>query len=251
MASGSRAIAVLDVDGTLTPSMLGIELLRTLNQDGACQATDVSALNALVDRSRTERGTSSARTIAAANDGFAAVLAGLPATHVADAARRTWRRVEGDLFPFVPGLLATLRAHGLHIVLLSGSPHEVIQAMADRLGVRTCQGAVMAAPGGVYDGRVQLPTGVPGVKRRTLRTLLRGHRVDAARSYALGNSAADAQVLHLVGIPMAFEPDQRLRARAERAAWPITNRHSVVACTQAALRRAGPAHDTKGKVNEC
>ncbi|MER6045936.1 haloacid dehalogenase-like hydrolase [Streptomyces sp. NPDC001793] len=251
MPSGTRAIAVLDVDGTLTPSMLGIELLRTLSQDGACQATDVSALNALVERSRTERGSSSARTIAAANNGFAAVLAGLSATHVTDAARRTWHRVAGDLFPFVPDLLSTLRGHGLHLVLLSGSPHEVIQAMADHLGVHTCQGAVMAAPNGVYNGRVQLPTGVPGVKRRTLHTLLRGHRVDAARSYALGNSAADAPILQLVGVPVAFEPDQRLRVRAERAAWHITDRRSVVACTQTALRRAGHTPDGRRKVDNC
>ncbi|MFB7635588.1 HAD family hydrolase [Streptomyces sp. NPDC056149] len=235
MPTGSRAIAVLDVDGTLTPSMLGIELLRTLHGDGACQATELDALNALVDRSRSERGTSCARTIAEANHGFAAVLAGLSAARVADAARRTWCRVEADLFPFVPDLLSTLRSHGLHIVLLSGSPHEVIRVMAARLGVRACQGAVMAAPGGVYNGRVRLPTGIPGVKRRTLGTLLRGHRVDLARSYALGNSAADAQILQLVGVPVAFEPERGLRERAERAAWHIADRHSVVARTHAAL----------------
>ncbi|MEK2476031.1 MULTISPECIES: HAD family hydrolase [Streptomyces] len=246
MTAGSRGIAVLDVDGTLTPSMLGLELLRTLDQDGVCRATDRNALRILVERSRSERGTTYARTVADANAGFAAVLAGLPTAHVADAARRTWRRVEGDLFPFVPSLLSTLRGHGLHIVLLSGSPHEVIRAMAAHLGVRTCQGAVMAAPGGVYNGRVRLPTGVPGVKRRALGTLLRGHRIDFARSYALGNTDADAEILRLVGVPVAYEPDRGLRERAGRADWPIADRHSVVARTRAALhgaeQGAHPAH---------
>ncbi|MBT2488051.1 HAD family phosphatase [Streptomyces sp. ISL-96] len=235
-------VAVLDVDGTLTPSMLGLDLLQTMCEDGFCQAADVEALRILVQTGRSA-GSDMAALVVEANVGYADVLAGVPTRVVIDAAERTWTRVERDLYPFVPLLLATLRLHGLHVVLLSGSPHEMIRVLAGRLGVATYQGAEMHARADVYDGRVRLPTGVPGVKRQALNRLFRGQVIDFQRSYALGDSAADADILSLVGIPVAFEPDPVLRDLAEHRAWRIADRENVLQQTIAGITQQEPGRE--------
>jgi phosphoserine phosphatase len=65
-------------------------------------------------------------------------------------------------------------------------------------------------------------------KERLLREQFSSGSLDLARSFAIGNSPADADVLSCVGHPVAFEPEPMLAALAAERGWFIADRSTLL-----------------------
>jgi phosphoserine phosphatase len=214
---------VFDLDGTLHPDTLGVSLLEALRDDGLCDGQRAHRfLNFL-----RELGPEELRAPAAAKHAYelyAAALAGVPAADAQRLARRVWQEKRNTIFDCMRPLIAATAAHAYQIVLISGSPEEIVREVALDLSITLYQGAVFSTHNSRYDGLVAVAPGISGQKLDILTTLLAGVPVDLPRSMAIGNAAADIEILSAVGCPIAFEPSAPLRAEATRFGWLIADR---------------------------
>jgi HAD superfamily hydrolase (TIGR01490 family) len=226
--AGPRSkVAVLDVDGTLYSGALGVELLRALVERAACdveRAREVFDLVARYRRGEIDHATLSAEAYLA----YGRTLAGASVEEVQRIARSTWQQERSGLFPFVGSLVATLKHKGFTVVLISGSPNEMICEIAADVGAPHFCGALFAVKGGVYTGEASLRSGALGAKSDILKRLLEGDDVDLAASFAMGDSLADVALFQMIGKPMTFEPTPELLAVARENGWPVASRHDVL-----------------------
>jgi phosphoserine phosphatase len=228
----TRSAAVLDLDGTLYPGALGIDWLHALTDAGVCAAEAPQRVFAIVDEHR--RGVIDFQTMATrAYAAFASLLAGVEVEVAEAIARTAWQRQRGRLFAFVPELISCLHEHDYEPILISGSPIEMVELVAEELDIAVARGAVFGREAGRYTGSVDLSSGAPGEKPKILAAI--GDELVLDRCFALGNSITDARLFERVGVPLAFEPDADLLALAEAHGWRIATRDDVVACTRSLL----------------
>ncbi|MGI8559035.1 MAG: HAD-IB family hydrolase [Solirubrobacteraceae bacterium] len=118
-------------------------------------------------------------------------------------------------------LIEAHRAMDHTIVLASSATRFQLEPMARELGAAHA----LCTPVEVVDGRLTGRTaGEPlwaGGKARAIVALADEHELDLAASFAYSNGAEDVEFLAAVGRPMAVEPEDALRAEAERRGWPV------------------------------
>jgi HAD superfamily hydrolase (TIGR01490 family) len=123
-----------------------------------------------------------------------------------------------------PGTLALAQLHldaGERVWLVTATPIEMADTIAQRLGLSGALGTVAESVDGVYTGRlVGEPVHGPA-KADAVRALAEHEGLDLARCYAYSDSANDIPMLELVGRPCAINPDARLRAHARDRGWRI------------------------------
>lgn len=129
------------------------------------------------------------------------------------------------LVPAIPApVLARLKAHleaGDHVVLLSGTPDFIVDALAVELGTAAAYGAVCESRDGRYCAKPPVchPHGAAKVAA--------AHEVAAAAGLVLeegityGDSINDAHLFRAVGEAVAVMPDRRLREAAGVEDWEI------------------------------
>ncbi len=107
------------------------------------------------------------------------------------------------------------------VVLLSGTPDFLAEAVAGELGVST----VVATRCAVRKGRFSLaPLQVHRVSEEKLsaaRELCRNLGASLANASAYGNAITDLALLAACGRPVAVNPDRELAAEASRRGWEI------------------------------
>lgn len=226
--------AVLDVDGTLYPGALGVQLLRGLSRGAACNKERVEEVFSVLNRYRLEQ--INHETMATlAYEAYAGAIAGMAEVDVAGFARQTWKEERANLFPFVGELVELLKRRGFTVVLISGSPEEMIREVAAELGITERYGALFTARGGVYTGEVDRRPGALGAKSKILAEFLQQRSIDVAASFAMGDSMADLTLLQALGKPLAFEPKAELLAVARDNQWTVASRHDVMERVSALL----------------
>lgn len=124
------------------------------------------------------------------------------------------------------GTLALAHAHldaGQRVWLVSATPIEVAQVIADRLGLTGAIGTRSEIKDGVYTGRL-LGSPVHGqAKADAVQALADVEGLDLTRCSAYSDSANDIPMLSLVGNPHAINPDRKLRSYAKAHEWPVND----------------------------
>ncbi len=112
-------------------------------------------------------------------------------------------------------------ANGDEVWLVTATPNEMAEFIADRLGFTGALGTRAEIMDGVYTG--QLCGAVLHGKEKALaiRQLANEHNFDLPNSYAYSDSHHDIPLLEAVGNPRAINPDTLLQIRAIRDHWPI------------------------------
>ena len=163
------------------------------------------------------------------------LLAGHDAELVSSVAREVCDHVLAErLYPGTLAILAAHRAAGHQVWLVTATPIEVGQPIADRLGATGCLATVAERADGRYTGRlVGRPVHGPA-KATAVTELAMRLGLDLATSYAYGDSASDLAILSAVGHPCAINADPRLRRHALADGWPCYDFRSG----RRAMRRA-------------
>ncbi|MCX6550220.1 MAG: HAD-IB family hydrolase [Acidobacteria bacterium] len=124
-----------------------------------------------------------------------------------------------------PGARALLDRHRDDVrVIITATNRFVTEPIAQALGVTNLVATELEALDGRYTGR---PRGTPCFREGKVQRLgewlaERGERLaDYEQSWFYSDSMNDAPLLSLVTNPVAVHPDDRLRARAEQAGWPV------------------------------
>ncbi len=119
--------------------------------------------------------------------------------------------------------LATHRAAGDRILIISASAHFLVSAIAARLKIDEVLAIDLEQQHGCYSGRTQgvLTYREGKVQRLHAWLAAEGESLDGAYFYS--DSRNDLPLLQLVDKPHVVNPDPALRAHAEQAGWPILN----------------------------
>ncbi len=132
----------------------------------------------------------------------------------------------------VPRLIARVRPEAQRLVdlhrhagratfIVSASPVELVEPLAQALGMTAGIGTRSAIVGGVYTGELAGPFCYGAGKVEAIAELARWEGFDLGQCYAYSDSASDLPMLRAVGHPVAVNPDSRLERIAHDQGWPV------------------------------
>jgi HAD superfamily hydrolase (TIGR01490 family) len=117
-------------------------------------------------------------------------------------------------------LAAAHRERGEPVYLVSATLQEIVEGIADELGLDGAVGTLCEIVDGAYTGRA-LRACFARTKADAVRELARERQIDLERSAGYSDSHTDLPFLEAVGHPVAVNPDRELRRLAGERGWPV------------------------------
>jgi HAD superfamily hydrolase (TIGR01490 family) len=112
-------------------------------------------------------------------------------------------------------------ANGRRVYLVSAAPAEIVEPIADRLGVHEAVASVaLVDADGRYTGELVRYVYGPA-KAEVVKEIAERDGIDLAASFAYSDSATDVPMLEMVGHPVAVNPDRHLRHVAVERGWEV------------------------------
>lgn len=151
-----------------------------------------------------------------------AITRGWNQEHVASIVRETLDEVVTPIiYAEAVELIADHKAKGDLVVIVSSSPNEVVQPLAEHLGAdEAIATRARLDEHGDYTGELSFYAYGPH-KATAIRALAAREDVDLAESYAYSDSITDVPLLEAVGHPVAVNPDRELARHAREQEWEI------------------------------
>ncbi len=122
---------------------------------------------------------------------------------------------------FVAPLVADHKAAGRRLVLATGSNLATIEAFAKRLGFDDVIATKWEIESGVYTGLLDGERLLGAGKLTAVKAWVEANDIDLAESYMYSDSRYDADLLSLVGHPVAVNPDAGLAVLARLRGWTV------------------------------
>jgi HAD superfamily hydrolase (TIGR01490 family) len=127
--------------------------------------------------------------------------------------------VEPIIYAEALDLIEAHRAAGDRVYLVSASPEEIVQPLADHLGVDGAIASRAVVDGeGRYTGEMEFYAYGP-FKAEAIRDLAAHEGIDLGVSSAYSDSYTDLPMLEAVGNPVAVNPDRVLAKVARERGW--------------------------------
>jgi len=112
------------------------------------------------------------------------------------------------------------REAGRLIVIVSSSPAEIVEPLADMLRVDEWIATRPLVKDGKYTGDLEFYAYGP-FKADAMKELAERRGIDLARSFAYTDSVTDMPMLEAVGNPVVVNPDKDLRRIAQERGWAV------------------------------
>ena len=191
-----RFLVVLDVDSTLIENEV-IELLADAAGSGdEVAAITSAAMNGELDFEQSLR----ARV---------ATLAGLPESVFADVAAQI------SVTRGVPEMVAGIHAAGGRVGVVSGGFHELVDGLAESLGLDYHRANRLEVVDGVLTGGLVGPVIDAQAKADTLREWAADTGVPLAQTVAVGDGANDLPMMAITGLAVGFDAKAPVRDEAD------------------------------------
>lgn len=198
LARRAKRLVVFDVDSTLVQG----EVIEMLAERAGC-AAQVRAVTEAAMRGALDFETALRERVA--------LLAGLPASAMAAVA------AELELTPGARTTVRTLKRLGFRVGVVSGGFTQVVQPLADRLGMDFCQANELAVADGRLTGAVAGEVVDRAGKARAMRQAAEQFGIPLAQCVAVGDGANDIDMLAAAGLGIAFNAKPALREIADTA----------------------------------
>jgi len=115
------------------------------------------------------------------------------------------------------------RAAGRRVFIVSASPEEIVQPLAEHLGVdEAIASRAQLDDDGCYTGQMEFYAYGPH-KAEAMRDVAEREGIDMAASWAYSDSATDLPMLEVVGHPVAVNPDRDLLRVARERDWDVVH----------------------------
>ncbi|MEI6326682.1 MAG: haloacid dehalogenase-like hydrolase [Candidatus Roizmanbacteria bacterium] len=223
-------LAVFDVDGTLFNGNLGIEYLKMLVQKGIFKKEIGDGVYKWYDQYRSGEVEKSV-AVDEIYKLYALGMRGTTTEKAREVASETWSKIKGKMYTFAPEIVQTLKNAGYLIILLSGSPIEMVQELGQFLQIEreNMVAGTLETLDGTYSGNVTSYLGSAEQKIEALDKLIGRRPLDVnwLDSVGMGDDERDFGILGRVGFPIAICPTDELFERASRCGWTITNPDTV------------------------
>jgi phosphoserine phosphatase len=192
----ARFLVVLDVDSTLIENEV-IELL-------AAQAGSLAEVAAI-----TSRAMNGELDFEASLRSRVATLRGLPES-VFDTVRDLVTVTDG-----APAMIAGIQAAGGRVGVVSGGFHEVVDEIAESLGLNYWRANRLEVVDGVLTGQLRGPIIDAAAKAATLREWAADFGVPLAQTVAVGDGANDLAMMAITGLAVGFDAKAPVRDEAD------------------------------------
>lgn len=215
----SRVAAFFDLDKTIIASSSALAFSKPMLRHGLIsrRAALKSAYAQLVfslsgaDEDRTERMRAE----------ISAMCAGWDVAQVRAIVNETLHDIVDPLiYAEAAELIASHKARGHDVIVLSAAGEEVVHPIAAMLGVTHSVATRMEIIDGRYSGQVEFYC-YGEQKAVAAKQLASDRGYDLAACYAYTDSSTDIPLLETVGHPHAVNPDRNLRRVATERGWPI------------------------------
>jgi HAD superfamily hydrolase (TIGR01490 family) len=212
--------AFFDLDRTLIPGSANYPLAVAAFRGGHVPWRDLvkDTLNAIAfhRKGSTDEGS------AALRERILRAVAGVRQADVIHLADAIVPGIVRHVMPVSAMLLADARANGQDRIVVSASPIELVQPIADALGL---EGAVATRSelddDGCYTGHLTGEFCYGAGKVVEIEKLAAERGYDLSRSTAYSDSISDLPMMERVGSAVAVNPDRELRELAHRRGWRI------------------------------
>lgn len=129
--------------------------------------------------------------------------------------------VEPIVYAEAADLIAEHRAAGRRVFIVSASPEEIVQPLAEYLGAdEAIASRAQVDEDGRYTGEMAFYAYGP-FKAEAMQALAVAEDIDLAASYAYSDSYTDAPMLEVVGHPVVVNPDRVLLKLARERDWEV------------------------------
>lgn len=196
MTVSNRFLIVLDADSTLIEDEV-IELLA-----------DAAGSRELV-ADVTERAMRGELDFADSLRERVKTLAGLPTSVFAEVGRLIRPT------PGVHDLIAGIHAHGSRVGVVSGGFHELLDPLADTLGLDHWRANRLEVVDGHLTGGLVGPIIDAAAKAEALREWAAADQVDIRQTVAVGDGANDLEMMAVAGLSVAFNAKPRVKEEAD------------------------------------
>jgi len=196
MSQAARFLVVLDADSTLIHN----EVIELLAQEAGALPL-VAAITERAMRGELDFEQSLRERVA--------TLAGLPVSCFASVGERI-RVTDG-----VPELVAGVHEAGGEIGVVSGGFHEILDPLAERLGLDHWRANRLQARDGILTGALNGSVVDAEAKAAALREWADAAGVPPARTIAIGDGANDLRMMDVAGLSVAFNAKPRVRRHAD------------------------------------
>jgi HAD superfamily hydrolase (TIGR01490 family) len=238
--------AFFDVDNTIIRGASAFHLARALRQRGLLTGRAIAAF--AWSNLRYQLWGERSSEIEATRSRALAIINGMPVAQVLVVGEQVYDEVLAHrIFPGTKELLDRHLEQGHEVWLVSATPVEVGEQIAQKLGATGALGTVAEHRDGRYTGRLNGDLMHGAAKSEAVTALAAERGIDLARSYAYGDSINDVPLLATVGNPCAINPDRKLRAYCARRRWPVRefrDRRRAVRRSLRAASRVGAAWAT-------
>ena len=212
-----QRLVLFDLDRTLIPGSCLVPFGREVVRRGVISRRAL-ARHAVAARRFQRRGLSDER-VDAARGQLLSVLAGHDHQALAPIAAEVGSQLAETMFASARHVLDLHLAAGDFCVVLTAAPQELAEALVDAVGAHRAVGTRLEVVDGVFTGRLRGEFCHGPGKLTRLAEDVGG--VDWRRTSAYGDSASDLAVLERAAVPVAVNPDRRLRSVAEGSGWRV------------------------------
>ncbi|MET1044318.1 MAG: phosphoserine phosphatase SerB [Microbacteriaceae bacterium] len=191
----ARFLVVLDVDSTLIENEV-IELLA----EEAGSLTQVAEI--------TERAMNGELDFEASLRARVATLAGLPESVFRTAGDRV------SVTQGVPAMISAVQAAGGRVGVVSGGFHEIVDPIAEELGLNYWRANRLEVVGGLLTGELLGPVVDAEAKATTLREWADDFGIPLSQTVAVGDGANDLRMMAITGLSVGFDAKAPVRDEA-------------------------------------
>jgi len=219
-AKKKEKIAIFDIDGTIFRKNLHFELINELTWMKVFPREARDELAEVYSGWLKHEGT---------YEDYRKALVKLYSEHIKGCSKEAVLKASKLLIPFhakrtyiyAEHLMKKLREENYHLLVISGSPVEVVEEYNRQyLQFDAAFGSVYAVDEkGLYTGEASFEPSKN--KGHLVEQYLYEHKLSLKDSYGVGDTESDASFLQMVDHPIAFNPNQNLKAVAEKNNWKI------------------------------
>jgi len=219
MMRGAAGAAFFDLDRTLIAGSSAFSLAMAARSAGLVRNRQF-ARDAIAALRFKLRGADDGTTDAV-RDRILGVVAGMRHDDLMGLNATVLPRLLGKVRPEARRLVDLHRHAGRTTYIVSAAPVEIVESLAQSLGMTGGIGTRSRLVDGVYDGTLDGPFCYGPGKVTAMEGVAEWDGLDLERCYAYSDSASDLPMLEAVGHPVAVNPDARLARHAAANGWPV------------------------------
>lgn len=222
-----RPFAVFDIDGTLIRWQLYHAIADALAKKGLIDTQTYRTIrDARMLWKRRAHDESFKDYEKRLVQGYEALLTKLSVEQFEAAATEVFEEYKDQVYTYTRELIRDLKAKGYLLFAISGSQIEIVGKIAGHYGFDDFVGSLYERKNGGFTGRVSAQR---FGKHLILQEFIEKHQAALRGSIAVGDSEGDISMMEVVERPIAFNPEKKLLAHAQKAGWDVVlERKNVV-----------------------